>query len=200
LDNLRLLLAPILRKHLENVPVPSFSGSDETYDWSIDGMYLNAASIIPDNFELKVWGDAKVSLTDEPSKAATYITMWIRDIGLNAKDLKFHFKRKAFPKIEDSGIADVNITGKGSKIKMVWKIVGEQHQPWIWSVYQVNCSLEDVDITVKEASHSWLLKMITTLFSGSIRRSIEEKVESSIIEGLGNINDQLNKTVKGIGY
>jgi len=196
LDNLRSLVGPLLRKYLGNVPIPAFSGSDETYDWQIDEMFINASTIIPDNFELKVWGDANVSLTEKPSTAATYITMWIRDIGLVAKDLKFHFTRKAFPKLEERGVADVTIADKGSRLKIVWKVVGQQNQPWIFSIYQVACSISDLDITIKQSSHTWLMKMLTTLFSGTIRRSIEDKIESSVIEGLVTVNDRLNETVQ----
>jgi len=196
LDNLRSLVAPILRKYLENVPIPPFSGSDETYDWQIDQMFINGSTIIPDNFELKVWGDANVSLTEKPSSAATYITMWIRDIGLVAKDIKFHFKRKSFPKLEESGVADVSISDKGTKLKIVWKVIGQQNQPWKFSIYQVACSLSNLDITIKQSSHTWLMKFLTTLFSGTIRRNIEDKIESSVIEGLATVNDRLNETVQ----
>jgi len=197
-NNLTTLIGPILRKNLENVPIPPFTGSNETYDWQIEGMYVNASSFVPDNFEVKVWGDAIVSLTSEPSKAATYITMWIRDVGLEAKDLKFHFKRKTMPKLDESGVADVSISGKGTVIKIVWRIVGQQDQPWIINVYQVNCTLGSLDITVKESTHTWLMKLITTLFSGSIRRSIEDKIELSIAEGLGAINDQIRNALQNV--
>jgi len=197
IDNLRGLVAPILRKYLENVPIPPFSGSNETYDWQVEGMYINAASIVPENFEIKVWGDAKVSLTEKPSSAATYITMIIRDIGLVAKDLKFHFVRKTMPKLDETGVADVTITGKGTTLKIVWKIEGQQNQPWVWNIFQVVCSLSDLDITIKESSHTWLMKFITTLFSGSIKRNIEEKIEEAVVIGLGSIVLNLNEAVQG---
>jgi len=196
LDNLRGLVYPILRKYLENVPIPPFSGTNETYDWQVDGMYINAATIVPENIEVKVWGDAKVSLTEKPSYAATYITMIIRDIGLVAKDLKFHFIRKTIPKLDEKGVADVTITGKGTTLKIVWKIEGQQNQPWVWNVFQVVCSLSDLDITVKESSHTWLMKFITTLFSGSIKRNIEEKIEESVVTGLESVVQNLNEAVQ----
>jgi hypothetical protein len=196
LNNMRLLVGPVLRKYLENVSVPGFSGSDDTYDWQIEGLTLNAQDIVPDNLELKVWGDAKVSLTKEPSKAATYITMWIRDIGLEARDLKFHMKRKTIPRLDESGIADFNIASRGSVVKIVWKVVGEQNLPWTFNVYQVNVTLGDVDITVKESTHTYLMKFLTTIFSGYIKRSIEDRLESSIIEGLSTVNDKLGEAVQ----
>jgi len=200
INNLRTLVAPVLRKYLENVAVPGFSGSDDTYDWQIEGMYLNASTLVPDNIEVKVWGDAKVSLTDQTSKAATYITMWIRDIGLAAKDLKYHFKRKGTISLDETGICDFLIDPKHSSIKLVWIILGEQNQPWVWSIHQVNCTLGDVDITIKESTHTYLMKFLSTIFSGRIRRTIEDKIESSVIEGLATINDQLNSAVQSLPF
>jgi len=197
LTNVKNLLVPIFEKNLKHVPVPGMSGSNDKYDWNIDGLYLNGKEIIPDNIETRVWGKASVSLTDQPSKSVTYLTMWIKHMQLEAKELKFYFNRKVMPKIEEKGVCDVNITGN-NELKITWKIEGEQDQPWNFSVEQVRCNLDHLDITIKESTHTWLMKFVTTVFSGTIRRSIEDAVEANLKEGLTNINDKMSTTIKGI--
>jgi len=204
------LLMPILKKNLENVPVPAMSGTNEKYDWKIDGLLLNIKEILPENFEVKVWGKALVALKEDvPSNAVTYLTVWIRDFHFEAKDLKFWFNRKVTPKLEEKGLADFVLKGK-NELKITWKIQGEEtDKTWQYGIEQVNCSLDNLDITIKESTHTWLMKMITSLFSGSIKRSIEDSVEKGIIEGMGNfskttyeglesLSDRITDTLRGI--
>ena len=77
LNNLRSLVAPILKKNLENVPLPGIAGEDETYKWDIQSLILNMSELVPDNIEMRVWGSANVSLATHDAQAATYITMWM---------------------------------------------------------------------------------------------------------------------------
>jgi len=197
LSNVKNLVVPIFEKNLKHFPIPGMSGTSDTLDWNIEGLYLNAKEILPDNIETRVWGQASVSLKDEPSKAVTYLTMWIKDMHLEAKELKFYFNRKVVPKIEEKGICDVSITGN-NELKITWKIEGEQDQSWNFSVEQVRCNLDNLDIKIQESTHTWLMRFATTVFSGSIRRSIEDAIVENIKEGLATINDKMSTTLKGI--
>jgi hypothetical protein len=194
------LLMPIIQKNLENVPVPAMSGTSEKYDWKIDGLLLNIKSILPENIEIKVWGKALVGLKEDvPSKAITYMTMWIRDFHFEAKNLKFWFNRKVTPKLEERGIADVVLKGK-NELRITWKIQGEEtDKAWIYGIEKVDCNLDDLDITIKESTHTWLMKLITSLFSGSIRRSIEDSIEKGIVEGMGNLSQTVYEGYENFG-
>jgi len=180
--------------------------TNDKYDWKIEGLNLNIQEIIPENIEMKVWGRATVGIKeDATSKVVTYLTMWIRNMNLEVKDLKFWFNRKVTPKLEERGIADVNIKGK-NELKVTWKIEGEATDTaWIFALEQVSCNLDTLDITIKESTHTWLMKLITSLFSGSIKRSIEDSIEKGIREAMGDLQsgmesltDRMTDTLKGV--
>ena len=118
-----------------------------------------------------------------------------KNVGVEAKDLKFNFQRKSFPKLEEEGVADFSVTGR-NQLKITWKVLGLQDEPWTFSIHEVKCLLDNVDIKIKESTHTFLMKMITSLFSGTIKRNIEHKIESNIVEGLDTVNSQLNAAVK----
>ena len=42
------------------------------------------------------------------------------------------------------------------------------------------------------------MKFVTTVFSGTIRRSIEDAIVENLKEGLATINDKMSTTIKGI--
>jgi hypothetical protein len=44
------------------------------------------------------------------------------------------------------------------------------------------------------------MKLITTLFSGTIKHNWEDRIEKVVVESLHTVNDQLNDAIKGIGY
>jgi len=199
LSNLRNLVLPIIKKNLQNVPIPPMSGTSETYDWNIEGLHLNGEEILPEHIEMKVWGKADVSLTNTPTTTVSFITMWVRNVQLEAKSLKFYFNRKSIPKLEERGTCDINIKGK-NEIKITWRIEGEQDKPWLFVVEQVKCYLDNFDVYIKESTHTFLMKMITSLFSGSIKRTIEDKVEHNIVDSLALINDKMNETIQGFDY
>jgi len=197
LNQFRALVAPILIKNMEELSIPSFSGSNDTYDWTIKNMILNGREIIPDNIDIKVWGAANLSLASTSAKALTFVTVWVRDIGVDIKDLQFHFIRKSWPQMDETGVADINITGKGSTLKLVWRIEGSQDQPWLFNLYDVQCNLRDLNITVKQSTHTWLMKMITSLWSGTIKRQIEYRIENTLRGSLLPINDRLTEVLRG---
>jgi len=199
LNNVRTLVIPVLKKNLENVSVGPLSGSNETYDWVIENLLLNVKDILPDHIEMKMWGKADISLTDAPSKAVTYLTMWIRNVELEAKDIKFWFQRKSIPKLNERGVADVSLKGK-NELKITWKVDGSQDDKWVFGLAQVKCTLDNLDITIKESTHTFLMKLVTSLFSGTIRRSWEDKIEKAVVESMHTMNDQLNDAIKGVGY
>jgi len=198
LNKLRNLLLPLLKKYLENMKVPLLNGTNETYDWSIEGLIVNGQEILPENIELKVWGRALVPLNSTSTTSLTYLTIWIRNIKFESQDLKFWFNRKVLPKIEEKGICDVNIKGL-NELKITWKIEGEQDQPWEFAIEQIKCNLGSSEITIKESTHTWLMKFITTLFAGSIRDSIDETIEKNVKEAMMSMSDKMNDTLKGIG-
>jgi len=199
LQNVRNLVIPILKKNLEKVSVGPIAGSNETYDWVIENLILNVKDILPDHIDIKLWGKADISLTEAPSKSLTYMTMWIRNVQLEAKDIKFWFHRKSIPKLNERGVADVSLTGK-NELKITWKIDGTQETKWNFAIEQAKCTLDDLDITIKESTHTFLMKMITSLFSGTIKRSWEDRIEKTVRESLHTVNDQLNDAIKATGY
>lgn len=194
MNRFRTLLTPILRKTLEAVPIPAFSGSNSTYDWEVEGLILYGQDIIPDHIQVKVWGDADVSLTDNSTAAISYISIWLRNLAVSAKDLRFHFLRKSFPWIENRGIADVFISGD-NWIKVTWRIE-DISDVWTFNVQSVQCHVDKMKIKIKDATHNWLNKIISATLVGNLKRMVEKKVVESLSEGLGTVGEQLEGALR----
>ncbi len=77
INNLRSLLAPILRKNLEILNFPLIAGSNKEYDYEVRDLTLNGSDIIPDQIEVRLWADANIALNEGQSKAVSYLTIWM---------------------------------------------------------------------------------------------------------------------------
>jgi len=196
MNQFRSLIAPILRKNLEYLPVPSFSGSNNTYYYEVEGLELNGREIIPDEIKMRVWGDADVSLHDSTTKALTYVTIWIHNIAVHSKDVCFYFHRKSFPQIDNRGIADLAISGDNF-IKITWKIeVDQSTDTWLVSVKDINCHIDKMKIKIKRSTHSWLNKIISATLIGHLKRMVEQKVIETLHEGLSTVGLQLESALR----
>jgi len=195
LNNARSLLAPVLRKNLEVLNFPLLSGSSKEYDWEIRDLTLNGADIIPDQVEVRLWSDAQVRFTEGTSKAVTYLTVWIRDVGITASDVKFHFKRKVFPSLDTFGRANIKIYGN-NQMRITWKVFFETDKPLDMKLYSLRCYIDHFKIDFIESNHTILDKMIIGLWHSSIKRRLEESVENSVRDALFKLNIQLSESLK----
>ncbi len=81
-----------------------------------------------------------------------------RDISIHAKGFKYFFKRSSFPAVEDEGIADLDVYGKNSQIKITWKITtrgATDTTPGsvLFEMADVHCSIDHLSLSIREARH-----------------------------------------------
>lgn len=70
------------------------------------------------------------------------------------ENIRFFYRRKKMPKMEDTGIADVDLSqGSGIYIKMVWKLTSVGNGPLQISLLKVKCNIDRLAITIREAKH-----------------------------------------------
>jgi len=89
----------------------------------------------------------------------------------------------------------VSIGGKGSIIKIRWAVVsGPKNLRFLLN--KVFVQIDDVTIKIRQAKHDVLLPMMTSLFSGTIKRRIERKIAEGIFAAMDAFNQTLNETVE----
>lgn len=194
LQQLKNLMLPVMIKQMENIPVARIEGSTKKYDYVLDNIVFSAYDILPDyikfNFETSLNVDMKEFSTD---KAKAYLRLNMSSIKSHINNLRFAYRKKTFPKIEDEGIADVALTGDGITINLEWEIRSYGEEPMKFFVRDVSCDIDNLKVNIKEAQHSILDKMAVKLFSGAAKTKIEDEIETNLRYFGRAVSDQLNE-------
>jgi hypothetical protein len=183
---------------LENLPIPKIEGSNTKYDFSIEGLILHVNELMPDFVHLKTKTDTTMNVHKlATEKSSTKVIMEVDKIRAMFKSMKFFYRRKRTPKMEDHGVADVDLSkGTGISIKIVWKLKTRSDLPFHLQLVKVKCNIDKLAITVKSAKHSILDKLATKLFAGQIKKQIANSIVENIMKALIPMGERLNDLFK----
>jgi len=192
---IRHYLVPLFLKYLEHIPLPTISGSTEDYDFKFDNINFSGTDILPDHVEVLMRSHLDINVPKlEAEKVFTQAFVKITDIRTKMEGVKFWFKRKVMPKLEDEGIADVDLAGDGAKITLLLRLSGGSERG-LFHVTKVDVDIDKLKINIREAKHQMLLNMVTTLFQGRIKRQIENQIETSTRNIFTDIENGINELI-----
>jgi len=192
INNVRSLLAPILKKNLEILNFPLIAGSNKEYDYEIRDLTLNAANIVPDRIEIRLWADANIALNEGKSEAVSYLTVWIRDVGISASDVKFDVKRKVFPTLHNYGRANIAIYGN-NQLRITWKVKAEADKPIELKLYSLKCYIDHLKHDIIESNHTLLDKMILSLWHSNIKKNWKKVLKTAFVTLSTNLTSKSPK-------
>eukprot|EP01114_Cavostelium_apophysatum_P013898 TRINITY_DN346_c0_g1_i1.p1 TRINITY_DN346_c0_g1~~TRINITY_DN346_c0_g1_i1.p1 ORF type:complete len:702 (-),score=211.55 TRINITY_DN346_c0_g1_i1:100-2205(-) len=198
LGQMRAILVPLLSKSFTNVPIPKIEGSNLKYDFSVEGLLLNVGDLLPEFINFRTKSDTQMSVNRLHSqKNSVKVVAEIDRIRANFKDIRFFYRRKRVPHIEDHGVCDVDLSqGTGMSLRLVWKLKSTPNQPFVLRLLKVKCNIDRLTITVRNARHSILDKLVTKLFAGTIKKQIANAIVNNIIKTLTPMSTKLNELFK----
>ncbi|KAI7904249.1 uncharacterized protein BX663DRAFT_432187, partial [Cokeromyces recurvatus] len=196
-NDMRMTLLPAFIDEIKYIPIPRIEYSDAQYDIAIENLILSGDSLLPNVFDTKLESFNSFSLkTDAPSKPS-HQSMLIRMSEIQAKveDVVFYYKKKTgFPRISDSGVASLNIGGKGITVTTrINSIVDDPTRTF--KVTYCKCNVDNLSIKVNDSHHDILYKAIRPLVIGQIRKQISKGVEMKVIDTLNQIDQRLTSSI-----
>jgi len=194
-------MLPVIMKQLESVPVARVEGTGPKYDFVLDNIKFSGYDILPEHVRLFLDTKIDINLKEGPKNDTTkaVLTFEIKNVKTHLKDLYFAYRRKTFPKIEDEGVADVDITG-GTDLKLQWIIKAKGEQPLVLRVNRADCDISGLKIHIKEAKHSFLDKMASPMMSGYVCKKIEEELQCQLRDFGWTVADSFNSSMRDIKY
>jgi hypothetical protein len=131
INQMKALIVPLLKEHLRWVPLPRIEGSNETYDYWFDNVVFSAPDLVPDRIHIRMFTEGDFALNNlETENFVTLLKLSEEGIKTTLKDVHFWFRRKSFPKVEDSGMATAEFTGDGIKIDIVIAVRPGSERPF----------------------------------------------------------------------
>jgi hypothetical protein len=196
LDQLRLIIVSTLVQRLK-VPLPTINYSDAKMDYTLSNAMLTIEDIVPSNVYVKEKGRLGVDLTDVRSpttdRANNTIKFVIKGVNLHMPACNLWFRKKTFPKIEDEGVASIDIGGRGVDLVVVIETFFKSAD--FFHVKRVWCDVHNLRLHLSDTRHDFLYNTFLKLWSRQLKRNMQNSVERRISSNLEQLNHLLKKQV-----
>lgn len=197
-QDIRAVILPQLLQGIGYVPIPRVEYTDNQIDLVIENLTLEAANIIPNIIEMEVKNYFKLSAYDQIANNNKH-SFWIsfEQIQTDLKDVAFYFKKKSgFPRISDSGLADVFIGGNGISGKIHLESTGRKHH--VFKVRDVDVKIDNLKFKIRDAKHQFLYSMVRPLATSLIKKAVPKAIEAAIRDALEQLDAQLSDIAERI--
>jgi len=193
---LKNLIVPLFKKTLANIPIKRVEVVTDTYDIRVDDILFDATTFMPEHLDFQLLNASHLDLKNEKKDAALHqMLLHVDNIKPVFNHLKFYYKRKSFPKIQDFGIADLALTGEGAEISVLWTIESRGNAPPFAYLSHIKCEIDKLHIRIigEATKHELLDTIMAPLISSLIKNKIANIVEDYLKSKLGEANNNLNE-------
>ncbi|KAI5479947.1 hypothetical protein MNV49_002237 [Pseudohyphozyma bogoriensis] len=191
-DDIRTVILPGLATHIGLIPIPRIEYTDNAVDVVIENLALQSQNILPNIFEFEAKNYFKISPYQEIKDQSKHSFMLsFSQAQADIKDLQFYIKKKqGFPKITDSGEADVFLGGKGISGKVQLESTGRKNHAF--NVVSVKVKIDKLSFTVRDSKYSFLISTLKPLLTGLVKKGVTKAIEQAIRDGLVQLDAQLS--------
>jgi len=111
------------------------------------------------------------------------------------KDANVWWKRKKFPKSEDSGNLDLDMPGDGIEMRVVLSLKLRDPQNQIFAVRSVDCDIDKINMRLSNTKHDKIYNAFLKIAKGAIKKRIESAIEEKVTDMIGMLNGQISRQI-----
>jgi len=154
-------------------------------------LVLQGANIFPNIIELEANNFFKFSpYKGIKDQSHHRFRVGFSQIHADMRDVAFYFKKKSgFPKLKDSGLADVLIAGKGISVDV--ELETNNRKDSVFSIKKVYANVDTLKFAVRDSKHDFLYKVVAPLAQGLIKKAVGIAIEQALKTGLEYVDEQL---------
>jgi len=202
LTRLQKTLLPVLADALKYIPLPRIESRNSERDFWLDNIVLCGYDILPENVKFHLESDAEVSIRDIETKGSkTFLVITLNKILTEVKDVKFWYRKKTIPAIEDSGKVTFRIKGNGARLKLTFNVEQkpEDKTPRIAQGF-ATFDISDFDIEFDKTTikHDILLPMFSKMFKLTIKQQMEKSVEDNLDGFLSKLGEMMTSSLSQV--
>jgi hypothetical protein len=195
LSQLRNLVLPLFKHALENIPIKKIEIISDTYDVKIEDLVFDATTFMPEHLDFRMLNVSHVDFKHSERDVLRHqLFIQVDHIKPQFKHLKFYYRRKTFPTIEDYGVADVGLTGEGAMIRVLWTIESRGGRRPVAELSEVKCQIDKITIHIvgEATKHNILDAIMAPLMSSVIKNKMSELIEDYLRAKLNNVTVSIN--------
>jgi len=190
-QDVRSVILPTLAKKVGLIPIPRVEYASDEVEIVLENITLESQNLLPNVFEVEARNYFKVSPYDAIKDVSKH-SFWVSfsQIQADIHDVAFYIKKKTgFPKLKDSGIADVVISGKGISGKIHLESTGRKDHAF--KIIDVKVTLDKLKFAVKHSKYSFLISTFRPILTGLIKKAVAKGIQEGIRGGLVQLDAQL---------
>eukprot|EP01122_Echinamoeba_exundans_P004052 TRINITY_DN1408_c0_g1_i2.p1 TRINITY_DN1408_c0_g1~~TRINITY_DN1408_c0_g1_i2.p1 ORF type:complete len:602 (+),score=130.76 TRINITY_DN1408_c0_g1_i2:19-1824(+) len=208
LYNLKTILLPSLVSQLKMIRLPHLEDDNDEYlHWTVDHAVVDTRGIVPDQIRMNTatvldvhanqqkQQSVPAATTAKESKKSklrmmptttSVVTLALAGFDAAVHNAEFTFKRKIWPRLGDSGIADVKLVGV--EIEAVFEVKTSSHakRPE-FTFLSAKCKIKKLKLKLNDTKHDIMYNAALKILKGSVRQA----VELSIAESIGELTKQM---------
>ena len=189
------VILPTVIQQIGYVPIPRAEYSDPKIDLVIENLILSGPNLFPNVIELESHNRFTFSPYSQINKTldtqAHKLRVGFSQIQADIRDVAFAFRRKSgFPRLSDSGLADVVIAGKGISGDVEIETVHGRRDA-VFKINHINVKIDTLKFGIRGSKHDFIYKFIRTAATGVIKKAITVAMQSAIRTALEHAHDQL---------
>ncbi|PWN89674.1 hypothetical protein FA10DRAFT_150919 [Acaromyces ingoldii] len=190
-DDIRDPILPQLLTHIGYVPIPRIEYSDKMVDLVIENLNVDPANLLPNLIEIDAHHFHRMSaykkITDQHKGT---VKVLLSQIQTDLRDVHWAVKKKqGFPKITDSGSADVFLGGHGLTVAVTLETKTGGRD--VFTVKQVKAKIHKIDFAIRGSKHDLMAKVAKPLATSLVKKQICKAAEGGIRDGFEKLNDHL---------
>ncbi|KAF8122468.1 hypothetical protein EV363DRAFT_1274680 [Boletus edulis] len=191
-SDIRSVIVPTLVDKVGYFPIPRIEYSDDALDLVLENLTLQGRNLFPNIVTLVAHNYLKFSpyssISDEDRHEFTFT---FAQIQADMRDVAFFFRKKTgFPKVVDSGMADVIIGGTGLTAVVQLVSAGKDRSS-VFKVKDVHVKVGSLKFSIRESKHDLLYKTMKPIATGLVKRQIKKAIAGAIRTGMEYVDGQL---------
>ncbi|KAF7295850.1 hypothetical protein HMN09_01128400 [Mycena chlorophos] len=196
-------------------PSPRVEYTDDNIDLIVENLTLSGRQLFPNVIEMEAHNYVRFSpYTSPPSgKKSAFrmskqdtkdasrheVTFAFEQIHATMRDVAFTFRTKTGIKMQDKGMLDVDLGGKGLAVLVTLVSSPSADTSSVFSVAQVRVKVGSLKLTIRDAKHGLLYKTLKPLATRLIKKQIQKAVADAVTTGFEYLDGQLVRVRSRIG-
>jgi len=200
LNEIRAVLVPVLVHHFDNCPIPDYHNADSNalgkFDYHLTGIRLGTTGLVPNKVKIEfryktVANPAKLQVEQQHM----YMYIYIEDIQVAFKDVKWAYNRHTLPRFSDNGTLDLCTAGKGisftikaevhdyreaDKIHSLGELLEPPKEFKMFEIIKADCTIDDFHVNITDTSKNTFYEMLAGIWGTKIKHQIEAQIEAKM--------------------
>jgi hypothetical protein len=205
LRQFKILITSLLMEEFKYIPMSRISGSLPDYDFSLSNVSIYGFDLLPEHILFKAETRGDINTKDITAATRTNFRIAFTNMHLALKNVMFWFRKKhGLIHMEDAGIADISISGKGASLIIEFEYDSSAERSML--MRGVRCDIDKLNVHVVDSRYDWLLNMVQPFVSSDIKHNVERAVAARVAETVDSIFVNLRANIpdapaalKGVG-